>query len=184
LKHLDLAGIRVGAFVRAVSARVVVTESDAPKRYTEADLLDDMLNAERHAMSESDAAVLRATNGIGTARTRSEGIVDLLQNQSLTRMTVTVDGMRRVEVALTEAGSRLEGALPAELKSVGLTAKWEMLCRRIERGELDPEHFRTVIRKFVTAVVADVRRRKKLQKSATTPPGAGQNQVSVQPKKS
>lgn len=182
MKPLDLSGVRVGAFVRAVSARVVMTQSDPPQRYTEADLLEDMLLAERHAMSEADAVVLRATKGIGTARTRSEGIVDLLRNESLVRLETKVNGVRRSEVALTAAGSRLEGALPAELKSVGLTAKWEMLCRQIELGELAPEHFRTVIRKFVTAVVADVRRRKKLASSATASDRTGQNKYSAVPK--
>jgi DNA topoisomerase III len=184
VKPLDLAGVRVGAFVRAVSARVVVTQSEPPQRYTEADLLEDMLQAERHAVSVADAAVLRATNGIGTARTRSEGIVDLLRNDSLARLSTSINGVRRTEVVLTEAGSRLEGALPAELKSVGLTAKWEMLCRQIERGELNPEHFRVVIRKFVTAVVADVRRRKNLRTGATTSQKSGQNEQSVEPNKS
>lgn len=182
MKPLDLSGVRVGAFVRAVSARVTVSQSEPPQRYTEADLLEDMLLAERHAMSESDAAVLRATNGIGTARTRSEAIVDLLRNGSLARMTTSKDGTRRAEVVLTASGSRLEGALPAELKSVGLTAKWEMLCRQIELGELAPEHFRAVIRKFVTAVVSDVRRRKNPAASATAPVQTGQNEYSVMPK--
>jgi DNA topoisomerase IA len=76
---------------------------------------------------------------------------------------------------MTEAGRKLEAALPAELKSVGLTAKWEMLCRRIERGEVTAENFLTVIRKFVVAVVADAKKRKASGQIATTPARVRQN---------
>lgn len=159
-KPLNISKVRVGAIVGAVSARVEVTQSAPPPRYTEASLLEDMLFASRHAQSTADVAVLEATNGIGTARTRSEGIVDLIRNKSLARESRVVGGRQTTVVVMTEAGKKLEAALPAELKSVGLTAKWEMLCRRIERGEVTAESFLVVIRKFVAAVVADVKKRK------------------------
>lgn len=191
---IDISKVKVGAIVRAVSARVETTQSEPPLRYTEASLLDDMLHAARHAGSEADAAVLNATNGIGTARTRSESIVDLIRNKSLVRETDNClinskPGSRHVAnvslrkstqvVKLTEAGRKLEAALPPELKNVGLTAKWEMLCRRIERGEITAEQFLSVVRKFVTAVVEDVRRRKKVVPGATTSEQVTQNQHTV-----
>lgn len=159
-KPLDISKVRVGAIIGAVSARVEVTQSLPPPSYTEASLLEDMLFAARHAQTPADAAVLEATNGIGTARTRSEGIIDLIRNKSLARESRVINGRQTTVVVITEAGKKLEAALPAELKSVGLTAKWEMLCRRIERGEVSAESFLTVIRKFVAAVVADVKKRK------------------------
>lgn len=159
-KPLNISKVRVGAIIGAVSARVEVTQSPPPASYTEASLLEDMLFASRHAQTPADVAVLEATNGIGTARTRSEGIVDLIRNKSLARESRLVGGRQTTVVVMTEAGKKLEAALPAELKSVGLTAKWEMLCRRIERGEVTAESFLTVIRKFVAAVVADVKKRK------------------------
>lgn len=128
-KPVNISEIRVGVIIGAVSARVDVTQSKPPPRYTEASLLGDMLFASRHAKNEADAVVLDATNGIGTARTRSEGIVDLVRNKSLVRELGAVEGRPATVVLLTEAGAMLEAALPAELKSVGLTAKWEMLCR-------------------------------------------------------
>lgn len=174
-KPLNIKAVRVGAIVGAVSARVEVTQSSPPPSYTEASLLEDMLFASRHAQSPADAAVLEATNGIGTARTRSEGIVDLIRNKSLAREGRVVGGRQCTVVVMTEAGKKLEAALPAELKSVGLTAKWEMLCRRIERGEVTAESFLTVIRKFVAAVVADAKKRKAQGLIATTPARVSQN---------
>lgn len=174
-KPLNISKVRVGAIVGAVSARVEVTQSSPPPSYTEASLLEDMLFAARHAQSPADAAVLEATNGIGTARTRSEGIIDLIRNKSLARETRVVGGRQTMVVVMTDAGRKLESALPAELKSVGLTAKWEMLCRRIERGEVTAESFLVVIRKFVAAVVADAKKRKASGQVATTPARFRQN---------
>ena len=168
-KPLNISKVRVGGVVGAVSARVEVTQSAPPASYTEASLLEDMLFAARHAQSAADAAVLEATNGIGTARTRSEGIIDLIRNKSMARETRVVGGRQKMVVVMTDAGRKLESALPAELKSVGLTAKWEMLCRRIERGEITAESFLVVIRKFVVAVVADAKKRKASGQGATTP---------------
>ena len=175
----SVARIQVGSIVRAVSARVETTQSEPPLRYTEATLLQDMLHAAKLASCESEAAVLTATNGIGTARTRSEGIVDLIRNRTLVREARNVGGRTVTVVSLSESGRKLERALPIELKSVALTAKWEMLCRRIERGEVPADHFLTVTRKFVAAVVEDVKKRKPAGKVATTPPGAMQNQDTV-----
>lgn len=174
-KPLNISSVRVGAIVGAVSARIEVTQSSPPPNYTEASLLEDMLFAAKHAQNPADKAVLEATNGIGTARTRSEGIIDLVRNKSLARETRVVDGRQTTVVVMTDAGRRLEAALPAELKSVGLTAKWEMLCRRIERGEVTAESFLIVIRKFVAAVVADAKKRKASGLIATTPASVRQN---------
>lgn len=174
-KPLNISNVRVGAIVGAVSARVEVTQSAPPPSYTEASLLEDMLFAARHAQNPADAAVLEATNGIGTARTRSEGIIDLIRNKSLARETRVVGGRQAMVVVMTDGGRKLEAALPAELKSVGLTAKWEMLCRRIERGEVTAESFLVVIRKFVAAVVADAKKRKASGQVATTPARFRQN---------
>jgi len=160
-KPLNISKVRVGAIVGAVSARVEMTQSPPPPSYTESTLLEDMLFASRHTQNPVDVAVLEATNGIGTARTRSEGIIDLIRNKSLAREQRIVDGRQITVVVMTDAGKKLESALPAELKSVGLTAKWEMLCRRIERGEVTAENFLAVIRKFVAAVVADVKVKKR-----------------------
>jgi DNA topoisomerase-3 len=174
-KTLDISGVRVGAIVGAVAARVDVTQDEPPPCHTDASLLEDMLLAARHAENPADAAVLEATNGIGTARTRSEGIIDLIRNKSLARETRLVAGRQTTVVVMTEAGRRLEAALPVELKSVGLTAKWEMLCRRIERGEVTAESFIAVIRRFVAAVVADAKKRKASGRVATTPASVRQN---------
>jgi DNA topoisomerase-3 len=174
-KAVNISSVRVGAIVGAVSARVEVTQSSPPPSYTEASLLEDMLHASRHAQSPADAAVLEATNGIGTARTRSEGIIDLIRNKSLAREVRVVAGRQITVVVMTESGRKLEAALPAELKSVGLTAKWEMLCKRIERGEVTAESFLIVIRKFVSAVVADAKKRKVSGGVATTRASVRQN---------
>jgi DNA topoisomerase IA len=123
-KHLDISRVRVGAIVGAVSARVEVTQDSPPHSHTEASLLEDMLLAARHADNPADAAVLEATNGIGTARTRSEGIIDLIRNKSLVRETRVVAGRETTVVVMTEAGRKLEAALPAEVRSLRRVSWW------------------------------------------------------------
>lgn len=176
-RRIDIAQIRVGGIARAASARIEVSESVPPAFYNEATLLEDMLNAHRHAESEADETVLRATNGIGTARTRSEGIVDLIRNNSLIRTAGA--GRTLPALSLSDAGRALVRALPAELKSVGLTAKWELLLRRVERGQVPASEFKRRNEIFVGLVVKEAKRQKELQESATTPSAVAENQHTV-----
>lgn len=177
-RRLSLTNVKVGAIARAASARVEITRSEPPAAYNDATLLDDMLNAGRHAESAADEAVLVATNGIGTARTRSESIQDLVKNGALARVARpgTKSGSTLV---LSDAGRRLVNALPPELRSVGLTAKWEILLRKVERGEISRELFRERNDMFVSLVVKEAQRQKQKQQSATTPTTVAQNQNTV-----
>lgn len=164
-KPVDIRNVKVGAFVNAVSARVEVTHSTPPAPYNEATLLDDMLHASRYAETEADAVILGMTNGIGTARTRSESILDLIRNGTLERQAAAGASSLR----LSAAGKKLVGALPPELKSVALTAKWEILLRQVERGQLPKEDFARRNQVFVGLVVKDVKERKIASDGATTP---------------
>lgn len=176
-RRVDISHIRIGGIARAASARIEITESEPPPLYNEATLLDDMLNAYRHAATPADEVVLRATNGIGTARTRSECILDLIRNKSLLR--AERDGKALPALRLSAAGLALECALPPELKSVGLTAKWEVLLRKVERGELPGSEFKRRNDIFVGLVVKEAKRQKEMQQSATTPSALAENQHTV-----
>lgn len=142
--------------VKAASARVSAEKTEPPSYYTEASLLEDMVNAHKYATNEDDRAALKATNGIGTARTRGEVIKELIASKFLVREG---KGKRQV-LKDSQAGRILTKIAPAAMKSVSMTAKWEMLFSKIEHGQLPPEQFKAVIRKFIQAIVDSARQQK------------------------
>lgn len=156
MAKINIEQYKAGMIVNAVSARVEEKKTKAPLYYTEASLLDDMVAAHKFATNEEDRKMLQLTKGIGTARTRGEVIKELLRGKY---MISSRSGKDRI-LKDTPAGRQLSALAPAALKSVTMTAKWEILFSKIESGELLPSQFRQVIRKFVAALVESVRQQK------------------------
>lgn len=150
---LKLENYEVGKMISARSARVSAEETKRPPYYTEAALLEDMCNAHKFATNEEERAQLKETNGIGTARTRGEVIKDLLRSDYIARSgkgksTVLKD---------TATGRHLNSIAPPVLKSVAMTAKWELSLTQVARGIVTKERFIKVLESFVTALVQQVR---------------------------
>lgn len=145
--------LSVGTIVGAASAKILEFQDECPKLYSDAELLDAMINAHQFADNEQDRASLLHTNGIGTAATRSDVINELVSCKYIViEKSRGRDGIRN-EISITELGVRVDKVTPFELKSVSVTAKWELLFSKIEKGKIEPNKFGVVIRKFVTSLV-------------------------------
>lgn len=156
MPKINITAYQVGTIVNAASARVAAEKTSPPAYYTEATLLEDMVNAYKYAPTEQDREALKATNGIGTARTRGEAIKELINSKFLYR-----DGKGKKQVVKdSPAGRMLTKIAPAAMKSVAMTAKWEMLFSKIEKGELAADQFQSVIRKFISAIIDSARKQK------------------------
>lgn len=145
--------LSVGTIVGAASAKILEFQDECPKLYTDAELLDAMVHAHRFADNDEDRAALMHTNGIGTAATRSDVITDLVSCKYIVINQIRGAGAIRNEISITELGLRVDRVTPNELKSVSVTAKWELLFSKIEKGKIEPSKFGEVIRKFVISLV-------------------------------
>lgn len=153
---IKIENYKVGMILGAASARVSAEKTTPPPYFTEASLMDAMREAWRFVDAEQDRAMLKETNGIGTARTRGDVIKDLLRGKLIAR-----DGKgKKTVLKVTPTGRALTSIAPAALKSIGMTAKWEMLFAQIEKGEILPDQFRAVIKKFQVAIVEHARKQK------------------------
>lgn len=124
---------QVGQVVSAVAAKYEAKVTTPPSAYTEDTLLDDMLMAYKFAKSEGDRSILKATEGLGTSRTRIPTISNLIKRKLL----VSVKKGKRHELHASEMARRLVASLPPSLVDVAMTAKWELAFNMIEKGQVD-----------------------------------------------
>ncbi len=119
-----------------------------PRRYSEATLLGAM---ERAGEGLDDAELKRAMkrNGLGTPATRA-AIIETLINRTF----IARDGR---ELVPTPSGRALIGVLPVqELRSAGLTGRWEARLHAVADGAEDRDAFMADIRAFTDDAVRRV----------------------------
>lgn len=122
----------VGQAFSSVSASVREGFSSPPKHYTEDTLLSAMESAGAEDIPE-DAE----RKGLGTPATRAGIIEKLVKSGFVAR--------KSKQLFPTEKGVNLIAILPDTVKSPQLTAEWEHMLGRIERGELvDAEFMRGI----------------------------------------
>lgn len=149
------ASYKVGQVVGAVTAKYDARKTQPPARYTEDTLLDAMLNAYRFAKSDADREILRQT-GLGTSRTRSGIIENLIGRQFISRSKRG----KAHELISTPSARSIVKYLPEYLLSVATTAKWEVAFSMIEKGQVDPAMVKSKVIDYVRDIV------KKAQESA------------------
>lgn len=132
----------VGQVVNAVSARCEANMTQPPARYTQDTLVADMLAAHKFAKNDSERAVLRETEGLGTSRTREPTITGLIRRGFLTSQK---KGKRHEVISTQMAGATID-ALPEILTGVATTAKWEVAFKMIEQGTATPEKVRQLLK--------------------------------------
>lgn len=99
-----------------------------PPRFTEASLLEAMLNAGRYAEDKDAERLLKRVEGIGTPATRDK-ILGTLKDRAYVR----VEKQKKAEYLIsTDRGRALIQHVPALLKSVETTAQWETELGEIE----------------------------------------------------
>ncbi len=146
-----LPNVRVADAVSTRAATVVASQTQPPKRFTEATLLGAM----EHAGKELDEEALRRAmrdSGLGTPATRA-AIIETL----LTRAFIRRDGKSLLP---TQAGRALIAALPpgaSALRSAELTGAWELRLANMARGKDDPSAFMADVQRFTREVVDAMR---------------------------
>lgn len=156
----------VGRVVGAVSARYDRCETEPPRRYTQADLIDDMMAAHKFAPAEQDQKVLRQIDGLGTARTRESTITGLIERGFLEEKRTR---RGRPEIVPTALLRTISQHLPPMLTSVVTTAKWELAFRLIEQGKATPEQAVVYLRQTLKQIVEDARSKGRIALPAPPP---------------
>lgn len=124
----------VGAVVGAVSARLETRFTKPPQPYSQDTLLDAMVNAAQFARNDQEREILRRCDGLGTSRTRVAMIEALIERG----MLVTRQVGRRWEIHISDIGYQVLDQVPEELRSVAMTARWEIALSGIKEGKYQP----------------------------------------------
>jgi len=151
---VDASAYQVGKIVKAVSAKVERAQTRPPPYYTEQSLLDDMCAAHKFAKTDEDRVVLRQIAGIGTARTRGGAIEGLIRRGFVDRKKAG----KNHHLLITPQGRELLSCLPAEIKDVTLTAKWERALAMVAEGKASGQQLKdkvsAVLRQTVPGLLA------------------------------
>ncbi len=147
---------RVGQVLTAVSARYEACKTTPPDRYTQASLIDDMLNAHKFAANEGERKVLRETEGLGTSRTREPTITNLINRGFLN----SVRKGKKHELISQPMAREVVTNLPDYLSSVATTAKWEVAFGMIEKGQVEPAAVISKVHEMLHGIVDDARVKK------------------------
>jgi DNA topoisomerase-3 len=130
-----LALYKVGQTIQASQTGMEQGKTTPPEKFTEDSLIRDMENAGKYAKTAEDRAILKSSEGIGTARTREPTLAALLRRELLLSKKVG----KRHELTASPIGREMIGRLPIWLTDVATTAKWEKLLGAIEQGEVSAQ---------------------------------------------
>lgn len=127
---------------------LVVTEkrTTAPKRFTEASLIQAMTGIGRYVADPKIKQLLRETDGIGTPATQANIIQTLFDRRFIER--------RGRHLSATSVGRSLIAALPDTLTRPDMTALWEAAMRRIAEGQAALPTFLSAVQKDLLHLIA------------------------------
>lgn len=128
-------------------------ESQPPKPFTEASLLNAMEHASRYVEDKTLKAALdddtSHSGGIGTPATRADIIEKLVAVGYVER--------KGKQLRSTPQGRQLVNVVTPSLKDVKTTAQWESMLADIEHGRMDEDEFLGMIRGLCMELPDDVR---------------------------
>ncbi len=128
--------------------RVKEGKTQAPKRYTEGQLITLMKTAGKFLENEDLEKVLNKVEGLGTEATRA-GIITMLKTRNYIHVT-------KNQVYATDKGKVLIEAIgEVVLASPELTAKWEERLAQIGEGKAEAAQFMEQTKKLVMKVVQE-----------------------------
>ncbi|MFL0366127.1 DNA topoisomerase III [Pseudobacillus sp. 179-B 2D1 NHS] len=122
--------------------------TQAPKPYTEGQLIQVMKRAGKDIEDEAAKETLKETEGIGTEATRA-GIIETLKGQKYIEVKRNIVSVTPKGKILCEA---VEGTL---LASPEMTAKWEQYLRKIGKGEGTQAAFLQKIQQFLHSLICE-----------------------------
>ena len=144
-----------GQQVNVDKMEVVEKETQPPKPYTDATLLNAMKFAGRQVDDEALAQAMKES-GLGTPATRADMIEKLIRTQLIER--------QKKALVPTDKGKALIGVVAPQLKSPELTGDWEQKLKDIEGGKLGAQTYYQSIVGFITQLIPQV------AESPTLPP--------------
>lgn len=109
------------------SASVIDKQTEPPKPFTEASLLDAMTGIARFVEDPELKAVLKDTDGLGTPATQA-AIIDTLYRRGFIER-------KGKQVRSTQVGQDHIDALPDEVTRPDMTARWEQVLGAMAAGE-------------------------------------------------
>ncbi|NKB68893.1 MAG: DNA topoisomerase III [Candidatus Latescibacteria bacterium] len=144
-----------GQQVHVDKMEVVEKETQPPKPYTDATLLNAMKYAGRQIDDEALAQAMKES-GLGTPATRADMIEKLIRTQLIER--------QKKALMPTDKGKALISVVAAPLKSPELTGDWEQKLKDIEEGKLNAQNYYQSIVDFITQLIPEI------SQSPTLPP--------------
>lgn len=145
---IDLPELKIGDELKISQAYLKEKTSQAPKLYSEADLLSAMENAGR-AIEDKEQQKALANIGIGTPATRASIIETLLSRNYIIRKSKAL--------IPTEKGLKVFDLVKDQkIANVQMTAEWEMALDRIEKGEFSAKRFIDNIKDHTSMVTKEL----------------------------
>ena len=144
-EKVTLPTLKNGQTVLCAKATAEAKKTTAPARFTEASLLQAMLNIHQFETDPEIKKRLKETAGIGTPATRANMIETLKKRGFIEE--------KKKSLLSTDKARQLIGALPAHIKSPGLTALFEQLLESVANGEITKATFLEKQTAFVTKFV-------------------------------
>ncbi len=149
IRSQSLPALSQGAPVFPKEVRICAGKTAPPARYTEATLLTAMENPTGQVDDGSLRDALKTAGGLGTPATRADIIEKLFDSFCIER--------RGKEIHPTSKGKQLIDIVPPDLKSAGLTARWEQRLSMIAKGGANDKQFVAEMRSYATSLVSAVK---------------------------
>ena len=130
--HRALPPLQPGQIVHVDALDVVEKETQPPRPFDDATLLNAMKHAGRDIDDDALAAAMKSS-GLGTPATRAEIIEKLLRTGYIER--------QRKQLRGTDKGKALISLVAEPLRSVETTAAWEQRLKDVEQGSADAAAF-------------------------------------------
>ncbi len=125
-----------------------------PKQYTERTLLSAMENAGRLIDNDELKEQLKE-NGLGTPATRASIIERLIKVGYIER--------NKKSLIPTKKGIAIIKTVPKELRSPGLTGKWEKALKNMAKGKFSPHRFMESIGNFTDFIIKEANKSKPIE---------------------
>lgn len=144
-EKVALPPLKTGQSVSCEKADMEAKKTTPPSPFTEASLLQAMLNIHQFETDPEIKKRLKETAGIGTPATRAN-ILETLKKRGFL-------AVKKKALFSTDKAKQLISVLPLHIKSPGLTALFEQMLEAVASGETSKEAFLEKQTAFVTKFV-------------------------------
>ncbi len=145
---MNLPTCNVGDILKISSVELKERITQAPKLYSEADLLSAMENAGNLTTTDEHKYILQDI-GIGTPATRASIIETLLKRNYVIRNNKTL--------MPTDKGLKIYNLTKGkQISDVQMTAEWELAFHQIEQGQLNVDKFLNNIQTYTTEITKEL----------------------------